>query len=264
MAQVTSGQATAAAEEADLVESIAPDVSHIATEDDIPVDNFGSEKQQRLATEPLYSSWSGPEGRPLFLVAANVGLFRSPNLPPIVPDVFLSLDVTAPDDWWEKRQRTYFVWQFGKVPEVVVEIVSNRKGSEDESKMAEYARMRIPYYVIFDPIKQLREQILTVYALTPRSEYEEISGNYLAGVELGLKLWEGEFEGKMATWLRWTDANGRLIPTGKERADLAQTEAEQERLRAETAEQRAETAEQRAEQLAAKLRALGIDPDDNS
>ena len=39
-------------------EIVAPDISHIVTEDDMPVDNFQSEKQQRFLVEPLYSSWS--------------------------------------------------------------------------------------------------------------------------------------------------------------------------------------------------------------
>jgi hypothetical protein len=39
---------------------IAPNIDHIVTEDDAPVDNIFSEKQQRLLTESLYSSWPGP------------------------------------------------------------------------------------------------------------------------------------------------------------------------------------------------------------
>jgi hypothetical protein len=35
---------------------ITPDVDSLITEDDEPVDNLSSEKQQRLLTEPLYSS----------------------------------------------------------------------------------------------------------------------------------------------------------------------------------------------------------------
>ena len=63
----------------------APDVETIVTEDDAPVDNLPSEKQQRLLTEALYSSWAGPgEGRP-FLVAANVGIFHMVRRPPLVP-----------------------------------------------------------------------------------------------------------------------------------------------------------------------------------
>ncbi len=37
-----------------------PDISHIEIEDDEPVHGLYSEKQQRLLTETLYSSWDGP------------------------------------------------------------------------------------------------------------------------------------------------------------------------------------------------------------
>ena len=57
---------------------VRPCLDDIVTEDDTPVDSLFAEKQQRLLTEPLYTSWPGPgEGRP-FLAAANVGVFYSP------------------------------------------------------------------------------------------------------------------------------------------------------------------------------------------
>src|SRR5690348_8163846 len=96
-----------------------PDTSHLITEDDTPVETMLPEQHYRLLTEPLNSSWAGPgQGRP-FLVSANVGLFPVPHNPAIVPDVMLSLDVTAPEDL--NRVRSYFVWEFGKPPDVVIE-----------------------------------------------------------------------------------------------------------------------------------------------
>ncbi len=47
------------------------------------MDNFQSEKQQRLLVEPLYSSWS--PGIP-FIAAANVRLFYALKQDPLVPD----------------------------------------------------------------------------------------------------------------------------------------------------------------------------------
>jgi hypothetical protein len=79
-------------------------------------------------------------------------------------------------------------------------------------------------------------------------------GRVLASVRLGLTLWEGLFEGHEAVWLRWCDADGKLVPTGRERAESAEQ-------RAQGAEQRVEAADQRAALLAARLRELGIDPD---
>lgn len=34
----------------------------------------------------------------------------------MVPDVFLSLDADIAEDWWAKKHRAYFVWEYGKVP----------------------------------------------------------------------------------------------------------------------------------------------------
>jgi hypothetical protein len=65
---------------------------------------------------------------------------------------------------------------------------------------------------------------------------------------LGLTLWEGPFENCAAVWLRWRDREGRVIPTGAERAEQERERAEQERFR--------------AERLAARLRELGVNPDE--
>ncbi len=213
-----------------------PDVEHLITEDDAPVDNIPSEKQQRLLVEPLYSSWQVEQP---FIAAANVGIFSAVNRPPVVPDMFLSLDVQVAENWWAKENRSYFLWEFGKPPDVVVEIVSNTRGQETDKKLKEYARLRALYYVIFDPQKLVQAEILNVYELHV-GEYVLKPDNHLEKIGLGLTLWEGIFEGKQEVWLRWCDVEGRIIPTGRE-------QAEQER--------------ERAERLAAQLRALGVEPE---
>ncbi len=115
---------------AEIPPELVPDETQLVTEDDTPVDNIFSEKQQRLLTESLYSSWPGPDGERPFLALANVGLFYALTKAPLVPDVLLSLDVQAPADLWPKAHRSYFLWRYGKVPEVVIEVVSNRKGGK--------------------------------------------------------------------------------------------------------------------------------------
>jgi hypothetical protein len=224
-----------------------PGIEHLITEDDEPVDNVFSEKRQRLLTEPLYSSWSGPgEGGRKFLACANVGVFNVPRNNPVVPDMFLSLDVEAHQDLWAKEHRSYFVWEFGKPPDVVVEIVSNKVGGETGEKKIKYARMRVGYYIIFDPELQLSDDLLTIYRLDGLS-YRRHDSMRLPEINLGLTLWEGEFEDARGAWLRWTDENGDLILTGKERAEKERAEKE--------------AAQQRAEKLAAMLREIGRDPD---
>ncbi|MCF2148294.1 Uma2 family endonuclease [Desmonostoc muscorum LEGE 12446] len=218
-----------------------PDANQLVTEDDTPVDNFASAKQQRLLVSSLYSSL-----QQTFLAEANVGIYYTDLQPPIVPDVFLSLDVQVPENWWEKQNRCYMVWRFGKPPEVVLEIVSNKEGDELGKKLQIYEHMRASYYIVYDPNQQLGEKVLRVYELRGR-RYFESEETWLEQVGLGVTLWEGEFEGRQDTWLRWCYQDGTVLPTGDERASQA--------------EQRASEAEQRAQILAERLRAMGIDPD---
>jgi Uma2 family endonuclease len=222
--------------ESELSEVIEPDIEHLVTEDDTPVDNIFSERQQRLLTESLYSSWKTE--RP-YVALANVGLFYAVRKPAVVPDVFVSLDVELPKEVWEKRHRSYFLWEYGKPPEIVIEIVSNRKGGELEEKRQLYAQIGVAYYVVFDPAEHLGQDILQLFELQGR-RYVSLEGIWLPELKLGLMLWEGEYEGVRGSWLRWCDANGDLLLTGAE-------SAQQER--------------ERAEKLAAQLRALGIEPE---
>lgn len=242
------------------------DVSHLVTETDTPVDNFQSAQQQRLLVEPLYSS----EVLPLpFIADANVGLFYKLKGDPIVPNVLLSLGVKRPEDFSRKQSRAYFVWEFGKNPEVCIEIVSNQEGNElslsrraqqasnKRSKKDIYAQIGVPYYVVFDPLRQLQGQnemngaLLRVWTISPIG-YTELTPSegistinqfiWLEAVGLGLTLWEGQFEEEVTRlWLRWCDRSGQVIPTGAEGRSLER---------------------QRAERLAARLRSLGIDPDE--
>ncbi|MDX2231169.1 MAG: Uma2 family endonuclease [Leptolyngbyaceae cyanobacterium bins.349] len=240
-------------------EIITPDISHLVLEDDVPVDNFQSEKQQRLLTEPLYSS---PVLPPPFIAAANVGIFYSINQEGIAPDVFLSLGVQMPSAWMERKNRSYLVWEFGKVPEVVIEIVSNRQGKELGQKKDDYARLKVDYYVVFDPLQQLQQSnemngsLLRVWALSA-GRYIELTPEqgiaigepiWLETVGIGVTLWDGSFETVPGTWVRWCDRTGQVVPTGAEAVQQERQRTEEER--------------QRANRLAERLRSLGINPDE--
>ncbi len=250
--------------EDELLEPLAPQdwppVDHLVTEDDTPVDNFPSAKQQRLLVESLYNAWTPPENSQPFLADANIAIYYAVGKPPIVPDVFLSLDVQVADDWWNKLHRSYFIWMLGKPPDVVIEMVSNRAGQEADRKLHTYAHMRVPYYVIFDPQEQLSAGVLRLYELRGLV-YIEMTEKWLAEVGIGLTLWKGVYENKTDLWLRWCDREGNLILTGGERAEREHQRAEQEHQRAEQEHQRAEQERQRVKRLAEKLRTLGIDPD---
>ncbi len=230
------------------------DYEKIITEDDAPVDNIPSEKQQRLLTESLYNSKEKLAIGWPFAALANVGLFdeaydKSGNaiyIPPIVPDVMLSIGVQISDKLWEKCNRSYFVSEFGKIPEVVIEIVSNEVGNEDGNKKNRYADMGVTYYVIYDPLEQLGK-VLRIYELDEwTSNYNQLQSGWLSGVKLELALWQGEFEGVEGEWLRWYDEGGNLVLNGKEQSEKERRLKEFALQRANEEQKQKELAVQRA------------------
>ena len=219
------------------------DISNIEIEDGQPVDNILSEKQQRLLVSILdVSFWLKP-----FFATANVGLFYADGVPALVPDVMLSLGVEAPADWSQKKNRSYFVGEIGKLPELAIEIVSNNEGNELGSKLSKYASAGVIYYVVFDPLKFLEGPVLRVYELQG-TRYRQRQDFYMDRIELGLTLWQGTFEGKQDTWLRWCDKSGNLLLTYDELNAAQRQQTEAERQRAEEQQQRAEEQQQRAEE----------------
>ena len=235
-----------------------PSIDHIVTEDGAPVDNVFSEKQMRLLTESLHASWQTE--RP-FVAFANVGLFYGVNLPPIVPDVLLSIGVRLPENLFPKLNRSYFVWAYGKPPEVAIEIVSNREGKEGTEKMDIYANVRVSNYFIFDPEHHLSEETLRGFQLNG-SQYTLMADPTatMNMVGLGLTLWNGRYEDTDGLWLRWVDPKGELLATGAESAKKQTQRAEVEAKRAEVETNRAEQAISENQRLMELLKQHGIDP----
>ncbi len=68
----------------------------------------------------------------------------------------------------------------------------NKVGDELGGKLRIYQQMRVSYYIVYDPTRQLGEQILRIYELRG-SRYYETTETWLEQVGLGLIIWEGEF-----------------------------------------------------------------------
>jgi hypothetical protein len=245
-----------------------PHIHSLMTENDEPVNNIFTEKQQRLLTESLYNAWQSSNRS--FLALSKVGLIYAPDKPPIVPDMLLSLNVKIPHDVWRKQNRSYFVSQYGKPPEVVIEIISNRKGEKAGKNFQNYAQAKVRYYVIFDPQTSLKKDVLRIYELH-NTNYVEKKQQWLFGIKLGLMLWEGWYEDKHDVWLRWYGQDDKLILTGKETTKEQRLAKEQECLAKQQLQKQieyehatsiqfqrqAEQERQRAEHLAEKLREMG-------
>ena len=196
------------------------------------------------------------------------------------PDWFLVLGVT-PAQQQQQMRWSYVVWQEVIAPFLVVELLSQGTESEDLGQTLRVANkpptkwqayeqyLRIPYYVVFDR----RENLLRVFQLNG-TKYQAVElaepKFWFPELNLGLGVWQGEYQGTEGLWLRWYDADGTWAATFEERAEEESQRAEQESQRAEQESQRAEQESQRAdkerlraERLAEKLRSLGVDLDED-
>ncbi|MFE1747273.1 Uma2 family endonuclease [Coleofasciculus sp. H7-2] len=176
---------------------------------------------------------------------------------------------------------SYVVWQEGVNPFVVVELLSPGTEKEDLGEIHQelplaseevvdngqaiepqsnekpprkwevYEQiLRIPYYIVFSRYTNRLRAFKIVGAHYQELELQE-PRVWIPELELGLGLWQGEYQGIERLWLRWYDAQGNWILT----------EAEQERQRTEQQRQRAEQAEAQLQSLIERLRASGIDPE---
>jgi Uma2 family endonuclease len=259
-------------------DELEPDISHIEIEDGEPVDNIFSEKQQQLLLDSLEASLR-EDLRPV-VALANVGLFASPDRPPLVPDVMVTFQKRAPGQLDKKKNKTYLIWNYGCPPDIVIEIVSNREGGEADVKLKKYAEWRVGHYVVYDPFEYIGSRKLRTYQLQGRNYVELLEPTRLADFGLGLEIQPGEYRGYEGPWLRWTDESGQPLLTGVEKAGVeaeranaeaeranaeaerANAEAERanaEAERANTEAERAKAEKNRADALAEKLKELGYD-----
>ncbi|PAX60705.1 Uma2 family endonuclease [Brunnivagina elsteri] len=160
------------------------------------------------------------------------------------PDWFAVLGVPRLYEGKDLRL-SYVIWQEGVDPTVMVELISPGTEKEDlgqtlrevnqpPTKWEVYERiLRIPYYIIFD---RYSDELKVFQNIAGRYQPMEIADNrvWLPELGLGIGLWQGNYQDVERLWLRWYDAAGNWISTPSEKA----------------------------ERLAAKLKELGINPED--
>lgn len=203
------------------------------------------------------------------------GLFRDRN------DVFIAADlfwypvkgypkiVTAPDVMLAfgrppGDRRSYQQWKEENIPfQVVFEITSpSNKPAEMKKKFAFYEQYGVEEYYIYDPDENswegwIRQRQKLVAIKKPK---------LFVSPRLGIS-----FDFSDPKEMKVLDPDGKPFPTylelmqrhndEMERADLERNRAEQHKRTAESERVKATEERNRADALAAKLRELGIDPD---
>jgi Uma2 family endonuclease len=159
------------------------------------------------------------------------------------PDVFVALDV---DD---HPRKSWVVWDEGKAPDVVIELLSETTAEFDRTvKKQEYQdKVRVPEYFWYDPDNRELAGFVLCDGLYQPIAPDEAGRLFSPRLGLYLTRWCGRAGRLEAEWIRWETPEGVLLPSRQEHAEEADRRAEAEHLR--------------AERLAERLRALGLNPD---
>jgi Uma2 family endonuclease len=151
------------------------------------------------------------------------------------PDFFFvwEASLNPPRPYWA-------VWEEGgRYPDVIIELSSPTTAKDDHGiKKKTYERIfKTSEYFIYDPGKKKLEG----WRLNDERRYHEISFDdqgrlWSRQLGLWLGLWKGKYQGKQATYPRFFDQEGRLIPSAQEQGLAEKIRADAERQRADAAE----------------------------
>lgn len=240
-----------------------PTQDELQYSDGEPMENDFHVLQMFLLIETLEMAWAGRDcfaGGNMFLHFRVDDALRGVRNRFRGPDVLVAVGVPNRS---QRPRKSWVVWEEGKPPDVVIEVLSASTAAEDlgEKKRVYQDEVRVPEYYCFDP------ESLEIFGFRLADRrYEPIApdaaGRYPSrGLGLMLGVWEGEYYRWPSHWLRWFTTEGELLPTGAEDARATTMRLRAEAGRARKAEAERERAEAERERLAARLRALGVDPD---
>lgn len=220
-----------------------PTADELPCSDDTPVGNELQELIPTLLKSILQILWAD---RMDWFFGIDMGVYYHPEQPPIVPDGFLSLGVERFYD--EELRPSYVLWEEQVVPSFVLEVVSVTPGREYTSKLDDYAKMGVLYSVIYNS-KRRRKPKLEIHKLV-NGHYELQDSNpfWMPEIGLGIGYERGDHCGLTREWMYWYTENNERYPTPQEQIKQGQIQIDRERIR--------------SNKLAAKLRLLGIDPDE--
>jgi Uma2 family endonuclease len=149
------------------------------------------------------------------------------------PDVFVVLDVP------KKERKSWVVWEEGKSPDIVIELLSASTAGYDKNakKQVYQNQLKVAEYYWFDPFApedlagfELRGGSYQPQSLDARTRL--ISQQ----LKLALVRWYGNYEGIETVWLRWSHLNGELLPTPQEARDIEAKRADTEAKARQAAE----------------------------
>lgn len=212
------------AEMRDFGLTMPPTQDELPYSDGVPMESNLHVLQMYLLIETLKLHW---EGRQDTFVGGNMFVYFSPRQEFTHdfrgPDFFAVQGVTKRD------RKSWVVWEEGKGPDVVIELLSDSTADKDKNEkfLIYQDRLRVPEYFWFHPLTgELAGFVLQDGAYKPIEPDEQ--GRLVSHqLQLALAKWHGTFGDEQSSWLRWVTLENKLLPTGRERAEQAQQKADE-------------------------------------
>ncbi|MGK7882104.1 MAG: Uma2 family endonuclease [Crocosphaera sp.] len=221
--------------------------------DEPPLETYLHLTQIILLLKSLQWLW---QDRKDYFAAGNLTIYYSPNQKKSEdfrgPDFFVVLGTK-----WDEKRKSWVVWEEeGKYPNVIIEILSDSTAATDRGEKKEIYQdtFRTPDYFWFDPYT-LEFQGFTLIS----GKYQPIEPNEQGRLwSEQLQLYLGIYEDK----LRYFDIDGELVSSPEEAASQEREQKELALQQQDYEREQKELALQENEQLKAKLRELGINPNE--
>lgn len=237
------------------------ELPRLPTEDDLPADDGIPMESERhyLQMELLLQGlelWAEARGD----VVYNGNQFLYFNTQHLLARDFRGPDVYVVTGVRPGERKSWVVWQEGKSPDVVIDLLSDSTAEMDKGakKQIYQCQLRVPNDYWLDPFNP-EDRAGFILQGTAYRPLERDSAGRLPVPSLGLQLglWEGSFPGITIPWLRWMGADGKLLPLRSEQALAQARQAEQAaalaQKRADEAQQRDEAEKRRGEAAEAEL-----------
>jgi Uma2 family endonuclease len=228
-----------------------PDHTQLPDSDGTFVKNLQEHPQSILITDSIKPVLEQLHPDAQYCIGQDSGIYWRLTDPPEkgaeAPDWFYVPNVAPTLEG--KIRRSYVLWKEYVAPLIVIEFVSG-DGREERDKtppsQGEVGKfwvyeqaIRVPYYAIYEVLKEQVEVyhlLDNTYQILQPNERGHYPINPM-GVELG--IWQGRYQNADLPWLRWWDAQGNLLLTGEERAEVERYKRERivEKLRSLSPEQ---------------------------
>ncbi len=239
-------------------ENLTKKISRLPTEDElpcndgVPMETARHKYQMDLLIYPL-NPWLAKQGGGF--VGGNMFVYFSPKQ--VLNEEFKGPDVFVVRGVSNRERKSWVVWQEGKGPDIVIELLSESTTTKDKVKNRRIYQdnLKVPEYYWFDPFNyQDRAGFRLekgVYQPIPIDKQDRIISQQLG---LALIPWHGIYEEIEATWLRWATLEGELLPTPQEIAEAEKQRADAGEQRAKSEKQRADSEKQRADSAIAEAK----------